>query len=78
MPPYYLSQEDIERATAGWSMDETRTVDSVRSHANVQRKLESVLQNLSDFVDVEESHRNCVMRYATLMQENLREQGTHV
>ena len=33
-------------------MDETRTANNERSQANVQRKLELVSQNLSDFVDV--------------------------
>ena len=42
----------MEMAGAGWSMDETRTVVSVRSQANVQSKLNSVSWNLSDFEDV--------------------------
>ena len=72
-----MSQEDIEMAGAGWSVDKTRNMVSVQSQANVQSELYSVSLNLSGFEDVARE-LYWAMRSATLMQENFREKGTHV
>ena len=67
-------------AGAGWSVDETQTMFSVRSQANIQSKLDSMLEKLSNFEDMAREPEPLRLGHEIHQrkQANFREQGTYV
>ena len=63
---------------AGWSVDNTRTTVSVQSQANIQSRLGSVSQNLSDFEDVARETLRLGHEIYHTHARKLREQGSYI